>query len=58
MIRRFVLTVTSLAILAATTNNAEARNLFNRQADPAQSVEALPILGAPAQHARTRHHHV
>lgn len=49
MIQRLVLTVTSLAIFAAVANNAEARNLFNRQADPAGSREALPAPGAPAQ---------
>jgi len=49
MIRRFVLNVISLAILAAVTNDAEARNLFNRQEDPAQGVEALPIPGTPTQ---------
>lgn len=49
MVRRLMLTATSLAILATTTNWAEARNLFNRQADPAQGLEALPIPSSPAQ---------
>ena len=49
MIRRLVLTVTSLALFATATNNAEARNLFNRQVDPAQGVEILPAPVAPAQ---------
>ncbi len=51
MIRRLILTVTSLAILAAATQTAEARNLFNRQADPAQGHEALPAPAAPVQQA-------
>lgn len=46
MIRRLLLTVTSLAVLVAATQNAEARNFFNRQAE---SVEALPAPASPAQ---------
>jgi hypothetical protein len=49
MIRPLILTVTSLAVLAAATNHAEARNLFNRQPDSAQGVEVLPVPAAPAQ---------
>lgn len=49
MIRRLLLTLMSLAIFAAVTNTAEARNLFNRQADPAQGLEALPSPGTAAQ---------
>jgi hypothetical protein len=49
MTRRIVLTVALVASLAALSNTAEARNLFNRQADPAQSLEALPIPGPAVQ---------
>ena len=43
MIRQLSFTVTSLAVLAAATNSAEARNFFNRQAEP------LPTPSAPSQ---------
>ncbi|MBC8351036.1 MAG: hypothetical protein H8E66_03565 [Planctomycetes bacterium] len=52
MIRRLILTSTALAILATATNCAEARNLFNRQADPAEGLEALPVPSTPAQQGR------
>ena len=52
MTRRLILTVTALAILAAATSTAHARNLFNRQADPLQGIEALPVPSAPVQQAR------
>lgn len=49
MIRRLVVTVTSLALLAVVTRSVEARNLFNRQAEPSQGLESLPVPGVPAQ---------
>ena len=49
MIRRLVVTIVSLALVTAVTNHADARNLFNRQADPAQGVEVLPAPNTPAQ---------
>lgn len=49
MIRPLLLTITMLAVLATATNNAQARNFFNRQADPAQGVEVLPTPASPAQ---------
>ncbi|MEX0819736.1 MAG: hypothetical protein WD070_09075 [Pirellulaceae bacterium] len=52
MVRRITLTLASLAIFASATSSVDARNLFNRQADPAQSFEALPAPGQPAQRVR------
>ncbi|MDA1050421.1 MAG: hypothetical protein O3C40_08055 [Planctomycetota bacterium] len=49
MIRQFILTATAMGFLAAATTNAEARNLFNRQPDPAQEVEPLPAPPTPSQ---------
>ncbi len=52
MIRRFILTSMTLAMLSAVTSNVEARNLFNRQPDPAQNLETLPGPSMPTQQAR------
>ncbi len=49
MFQRLIFTVTSLAIFAAVSNTVEARNLFSRQPEPAESLEALPIPGPVQQ---------
>lgn len=48
MIRQLMLTVAAVAVLAAATNTADARNFFNRQAD----VEPLPVPATPYQQVR------
>lgn len=49
MVSRLVTAVMALALVAVVTNTTEARNLFNRQADPAPGLEALPAPRMPAQ---------
>ena len=49
MIRRLALIVVPLAVLAAATSSAEARNLFKRQVIAAQPVEPLLIQPMASQ---------